>query len=51
MIALRAGRDDLQPLEIQLFGIDRDVIGDDDQLRVGSAVRVEPQAAGAASDD
>ena len=51
MIAGRRGRDDLQAVIVQLFGIEADVVGDDDDLGVGRLARVEAQAAGAPGDD
>ena len=51
MVAHRAGGDDLQALLVQLLGIERDVIGDDDHLRIAGAVGIEAQRAGAAGDD
>ena len=51
MIASRRGRDDLQAVVVQLFRVEADVVGDDDDLRVGRLARVEAQAAGPAGDD
>ena len=51
VVAGGAGGDDLQAVLVQLFGVKADVVGDDDDLRVGRLPRVEPQAAGASGDD
>ncbi len=51
VIAHRAGRDDLQALLVVLLGIEREVVGDDDHLRVRAQVGIEAQRALAARDD
>ena len=51
MVAGRRGRDDLQAVVVQLFRIEADVVGDDDDLRVGRLARIETQAARAPGDD
>ena len=45
VVAQRAGGDDLQPLLIELRGIERDVVGDDDHLRIRAQVGVQAQRA------
>ena len=51
MVARGAGRDDLQAMLVKLFGVEADLIGNDDDLGVGRFARVEAQAAGAPGDD
>ncbi len=51
MISGDADGDDLKALAINLLGIERDVVGDDDHLWARAAVGVQPQRAGAAGDD
>ena len=51
MIPGGRGGDDLQTVFVKLFGIEADVVGDDDDLRVGGLAGVEAQAAGSAGDD
>ena len=51
MVAHRAGGDDLQAVLVQLGRVEADLVGDDDDLRVGRLARVEAEAARAAGDD
>ena len=51
MVAHRAGGDDLQAVAVKLFRVERDLIGDDDHLRMAAAIRIETQRAGAAGHD
>jgi hypothetical protein len=45
------GRDDFQAVLVQLFRVEADVIGDDDDLGIGGLARIEAKAACAARDD
>ena len=51
VIARRCRRDDLQAMLVKLRGVEADLVGDDDDLRIGRLPGVEAQAAGAPGDD
>ena len=51
VVADRAHGDEFQPVAIQFVGVERDLIGDDDHLGMGTAVGIESQGAAAAGDD